>query len=66
MFSEIIVPKNKNIELTPVCRRNFLYRKKKKKKTPKSCRTQLTLSRAKLSKAKGTLFPIAKRAKDYP
>lgn len=32
MFSEIIVPKNKNIELTPVCRRNFLYRKKKKKK----------------------------------
>ena len=65
MFSEIIVPKNKNIELTPVCPRNFLYRKKKKK-TPKSCRTQLTLSRAKLSKAKETLFPIAKRAKDYP
>lgn len=65
MFSEIIVPKNKNIELTPVCPRNFHYRKKKKK-TPKSCRTQLTLSRAKLSKAKETLFPIAKRAKDYP
>jgi len=64
MFSEIIVPKNKNIELTPVCPRNFLYRKKKK--TPKSCRTQLTLSRAKLSKAKETLFPIAKRAKDNP
>ena len=64
MFSEIIVPKNKNIELTPVCPRNFLYRKKEK--TPKSCRTQLTLSRAKLSKAKRNPFPIAKRAKDYP
>ena len=60
MFSEIIVPKNKNIELTPVCPRNFHYRKKKKK-NPKKLPNSTHIVKSKIVKSKRNPFPNSQK-----